>query len=246
MLQRILVPQGFKSLIKNDIRRAVDVRSDRILEIDPEGNVVWDWKAHEHLDLNSCGRRNCDKTVYTKNTHDWTHTNTAFPVPENRWYREGHQEFKPGNIVILPRNWSTAMIIDRDSKEVVWSYTGDYKGGLDGSHEAHMIAEGLPGAGNILIFDNGVKIHKKESYILEINPVTKDVVWVYDAGKDFHSLRRGAVQRLPNGNTLISEDLKGRCFEVTPTQEIVWSYEAEYGINRCYRYQGEIFVNEAA
>jgi len=31
-------------------------------------------------------------------------------------------------------------------------------------------------------------------------------------------------QRLPNGNTLITESTQGRIFEVTPENEIVWEY----------------------
>lgn len=239
ILKRTLVPSEKKEKITDPRRRKVDVRSDSLLEVDPNGNIVWSWHAHDHFNINECGRRNCLKKVYTQNTHDWTHTNTAFVIPENRWYRAGHTQFMPGNIMIIPRNWSMVMIIDRQSGAIVWQYAGDYKGGLDAPHEAQLIEEGFPGAGNVLIFDNGVKTHGKESYILEINPLTKKVVWVYDVGEKFHSLRRGAVQRLQNGNTLISEDLKGRCFEVTPQGQTVWLYQDEYGMNRCQRYQRE-------
>jgi len=34
----------------------------------------------------------------------------------------------------------------------------------------------------------------------------------------------GSCQRLPNGNTLITESNPGRAFEVTPDQKIVWEY----------------------
>ena len=38
----------------------------------------------------------------------------------------------------------------------------------------------------------------------------------------------GSVQRLPNGNTLISESEKGHVIEVTPDKEIVWEYWFPY------------------
>ena len=41
---------------------------------------------------------------------------------------------------------------------------------------------------------------------------------------DFFSKSRGSVQRLPNGNTLITESDKGYVFEVTPKKEIVWRF----------------------
>ena len=88
-----------------------------------------------------------------------------------------------------------------------------------------MIKKGLPGAGNILIFDNGSgSNHHLESYVLEVNPLSKEVVWVYDIGKDLFSKARGSVSRLPNGNTLISEDETARVLEVTSGKEVVWEF----------------------
>jgi len=45
------------------------------------------------------------------------------------------------------------------------------------------------------------------------------------------------VQRLGNGNTLITEAWHGRIFEVTPDKETVWEYVVPRGrANRAYRY----------
>ncbi|MCB0310286.1 MAG: aryl-sulfate sulfotransferase, partial [Bdellovibrionales bacterium] len=176
--------------ITDALRKSVPLRSDTMLEVDQNGDAIWQWHAHENLDVNSCGKRSCSKhkrKTTGERFEDWTHINTVSVLPENHWYREGHEEFKPGNIISIPRNHSRVMIIDRDTKKIVWHYDGDYKGGLGGGHEPHMIAEGLPGAGNLLIFDNGPGTHTNQSFALEINPVTKKVVWVYDAGSDFYS-----------------------------------------------------------
>ncbi len=40
----------------------------------------------------------------------------------------------------------------------------------------------------------------------------------------FFSELCGTCQRLPNGNTLITESTRGRAFEVTPDKEIVWEF----------------------
>ncbi len=213
-------------------RRLKDIRSDSIIEITPSGEIMWQWDAEDHLDLNSCGKPSCNE----ENPADWTHVNTISPLPQNRHFDGGDERFRPGNLLILLRNWWTAMILDRQTGQPVWEYTGDYKGGLSGGHEARMIEPGLPGAGNILIFDNGRKIHQGESYALEVNPQTNHTVWVYDDGKNFFSNSAGSLQRLPNGNTLISEDLSGRVFEVTPDKEIVWEYKGSHRIARAKRY----------
>lgn len=60
--------------------------------------------------------------------------------------------------------------------------------------------------------------------MLEIDPVTLDVVSSYTAGAQFFSSNISAMQRLPNGNTLITEGAGGCLFEVTSDRQIVWEY----------------------
>jgi hypothetical protein len=102
-----------------------------------------------------------------------------------------------------------------------------------------MIASDLPGAGNILIFDNGGSsgfgppspiapngsgvYARATSRIIEVDPVTFELVWSYD-GPNFYAMNISGVQRLPNGNTLITEGPSGRLFEVTTDGDIVWEY----------------------
>ena len=81
--------------------------------------------------------------------------------------------------------------------------------------------------------------------------VTYDIVWEYEK-KDgplfpryaedhrFYSDRISGAQRLPNGNTLICEGSRGRIFEVTPENTIVWEYiypgeNGDYENNDVYR-----------
>ena len=106
-----------------------------------------------------------------------------------------------------------------------------------------MIPKGLPGAGNILIFDNGgwagygapsrtskdgTKADLRDhSRIIELDPVTLKVVWEFDGSvwggmmsitsmSKFYSPLISSAQRLPNGNTLIDEGCSCRMFEVDP------------------------------
>ena len=39
-----------------------------------------------------------------------------------------------------------------------------------------------------------------------------------------YTLMGGCVDRLPNGNTLITETAKGHFLEVTPDKKVVWEY----------------------
>ena len=62
------------------------------------------------------------------------------------------------------------------------------------------------------------------SRVIEIEPPGGRIVWSYEGSprESFFSRWRGAAQRLPNGNTLITESEKGHVIEVTPQKEIVW------------------------
>ena len=82
---------------------------------------------------------------------------------------------------------------------------------------------------------NAVRDHSR---ILEIDPLTLEIVWQYtptEAGFPapldsyrFYSPYISSAQRLPNGNTLITEGADGRIFEVTREHELVWEYISPY------------------
>jgi len=203
-----------------------------LYEINLDGEIVWEWHAYNHIDLN----------LFSPATPegDWLHVNSVAPLPENRWYDAGDKRFKPGNIILNTRNINVVYIIDKETGEIVWEGTHTYKGGMAHCHEAEMIEKGLPGAGNIILFDNGLftrnRTHTGQSFIIEMNPVTLEIEWIYEtkgyANIKFFSKTMGTQKRLENGNTYIAEDNKGRLFQVKPDGEIVWEYVNRGGTTR--------------
>ncbi len=113
---------------------------------------------------------------------------------------------------------------------------------ISGQHDAQIIAEGLPGAGNLLVFDNQGEAgyprasvtYTGGSRVLEIDPVKKEIVWQYtgassgNPGWTFRSTHVSNARRLPNGNTFIDEGQIGRFFQVTREGDIVWEYLNPY------------------
>jgi hypothetical protein len=242
LICRQAVPEEYMKEVREPTWQNQTIYGDTILEVNKDCQLVWEWNSHGHLDLNHyriiaspgwhAGQKN--STIM-----DWTHINTVRVLTENKWYDAGDKRFRPGNVIISPRQLDTVYIIDYETKDIVWKYSGDYFGGLSGQHEPYMIEKGLPGAGNILIFDNGASPwkdlgHAGASYILEVNPVTKELEWVYDKWLQFHSTYTSSAQRLPNGNTLICESSSRRVFEVTPGGETVWEHISP--TPRSYRY----------
>jgi hypothetical protein len=244
LICREAVPASYLDGVRVPTWQHEQIYGDAILEVNRAGETVWDWHAYEHLDLNAyriLASPDWPPGPHNSTILDWTHINTVRPLPENRWYDAGDERFRPGNVIISPRQLDTVYIIDRETGRIVWSYSGDYFGGLSGQHEPYMVEKGLPGAGNILIFDNGASPwkdlgHAGASYVLEVNPVTKEVVWVYDKWLQFHATYTSSAQRLPNGNTLICESTSKRVFEVTADCETVWEYVTPRGTPRAYRY----------
>jgi len=242
LICREAVPEAWMTHVREPRFQGITIYGDAILEVDRKGSVVWEWHGYEHLDLNHyriLASPQWFAGPFNSTACDWMHTNTVQALPANHWHDAGDTRFRPGNVMISPRNLDTVYLIDRETGGVVWSYEGDYFGGLSGQHEPHMIPKGLPGAGNVLIFDNGASPwkdlgHAGRSYVLEVNPTTKELVWVYEDGEQFHSSYTSSCQRLPNGNTLICESAGRRVFEVTPQREIVWEH-VERG-SRAYRY----------
>lgn len=121
---------------------------------------------------------------------------------------------------------------------------------LFGQHDARWIPEHYPGAGNILIFNNGDS-RPKESYssIIEIRPPVdadghykikdgsgfgpESPVWEYTAPnkRSFFADFISGAHRMANGHTFICSGPQGHFFEVTPKGDIVWEYKNPFSGN---------------
>jgi len=251
------------------INKNVRLIDDAVYEVDlASGKIVWTWKAAEHLDEMGFdaaalkAMQNYDtKPRADGDGFDWFHQNCASYLGPNKWYERGDRRFHPDNIILDSREAGLLAIVDRGSGKIVWR-TGPYYrdaedkklGWIIGPHHTHMIPSGLPGEGNILLFDNGGQsgygppndnapngiavMRRAYSRVLEFDPITRDIVWEYAPnnaqkpgrkyGFDLYSPFISSAQRLPNGNTLITEGSDGRVIEVTPGQDVVWEYISPY------------------
>lgn len=114
---------------------------------------------------------------------------------------------------------------------------------LFAQHDAHWIPSGLPGAGNLLVFNNGparpdgnyssvdelvLPVDRQGRYHRSTGSAfgPEQPVWSHRAPRpvDFYSVLLSGAQRLPNGNTLICSGVNGTLFEVTPDHQIVWRF----------------------
>ena len=122
---------------------------------------------------------------------------------------------------------------------------------LDVVHSAYWVPAGLPGGGNLMMFNNNETSHASEIIELELplqsggtyarTPGTafapNSAAWSYEDGATFYSMHLGGVQRLPNGNTLIIESTdSGHMFEVMTDGSTVWEYQPSTEVARALRY----------
>ena len=200
--------------------------------------------------------------------YDWLHTNAIDYNPEL------------DQIMLSPRHFSELWIIDRSTtmEEARGHSGGD--GGMGGDllyrwgnprayghgtladqrlfwqHKTHWIPPGLPGAGNILLFNNGWEFEgdgRFYSSVDEFAPPAEGyrrapnspypalaLEWTYAAEtrSDFYAPITSGAQRLPNGNTLVVNGPAGTIFQATREGRIVWKYVAPLHM-RAHLRQGE-------
>lgn len=255
---------------------------DSIIEVQPSGalggTIVWEWHAWDHV------VQDYDSTTanygvvaehpelidlnYTLNPMaDWLHVNSV------------DYNAELDQIVVSVHNFSEIWVIDHSTTTAEaaghsggnsgmggdllyrWGNPQAYGAGTDADqqlflqHDAEWIEDGLVGAGNILIFNNGqgrpagdystieeieTPLNLDGSYALSKGAAYAPTapVWTYQAASpaDFYSPNISGQQRLPNGNTLICEGTSGYFFEITDAGETVWDYTASGHVFRVERY----------
>ena len=239
------------------------------------GEIVWQWSPWDHLiqdfdptkpnygaiadhpeliDINFLLETISE---HRRHRHDLMHSNSVDYNPEL------------DQIMLSPRHFSELWIIDRSATtEEARGHSGGnsgmggdllYRWGnpraygqgdasdqrLFWQHQTHWIPPGLPGAGNILVFNNGLEFPGYErgySSVDEIAPPADGyryrraddaayppnaLAWTYTAAPpaDFYAPSQSGAHRIPNGNTLIADTPAGAIYQVTPDGKIVWKYK---------------------
>ncbi len=239
-----------------------------IYEINSNGDVVWEWHVWDHLiqDFDS----NKENFGIVENHPEWVDLNFS-RGPGADWLHGNAIDYNPelDQILISPRFNSEVWIIDHSTTTAQaashsggnsgqggdllyrWGNPIAYGAGtandqqLYGSHDSQWIKSGLPGAGNIMVFNNGGTAYGRDGNYSTIDEFTPPVngynyditlggayaptstTWNYTASprENFYSSFISGVQRLENGHTFIDEGEDGLLFEITDAGETVWKYQ---------------------
>ena len=264
-----VVAAGFNpALLDNQISSQGYMLPDSIVEVQPTlpsgGTVVWEWHVWDHLIQDFNAAKNNYGTVASH--PELIDANGTGGRIVQFWNHMNCLDYNADldQIVMSVRGNSELWVIDHKTTTAQaaghtggrynkggdllyrWGNPAQYKTGTAASqvflqqHCTEWIDAGCPGAGNIIVFNNGIS--RGYSTIDEIVPPVdgsgaysltagsaygpSSYAWRYTAPNptDFYSAEISGAQRLPNGNTLICEGVKGNLFEVTQTGQMVWHY----------------------
>ena len=262
---------------------------DSIVEVRPiypdRAEIVWEWSIWDHLVQDyDPSKANYGNVSEHPELLDINYN--LRQTPGHDWLNSNGLDYNPDldQILFSVRNISEIWIIDHSTTIAEasghtggnggrggdllyrWGNPQAYRAGtfadqqLFWQHNPYWIPEGLPGAGNILIFNNGNEYLGRDrgySSVVEITPPASSYNYAMDDGAgsrygpaqsawtytsenppDFISRILSNAQRLPNGNTLVVSGQDGAIFEVTPAGKTVWRYVNPV-VQRGALYQGE-------
>ncbi len=261
--------------------KADEMWVDHIVEVQPGangGSIVWEWRAWDHLVQDEDpGADNYGVVADNPQLLDVNlGASQGGPPGGGDWLHINGVSYNPDRdeIVISSHFMDEIYVIDHSTTtaEAVghtggtrgkggdllyrWGSPSNYASGaavFDVAHCSWWVPSGIPGAGNILVFNNGSHAHA--SSIVEITPPYDGdgdyvmagaafgpaaATWTYSNGGSFFSEHLGGVQRLPSGNTFIVESTSGYFFEVDPGGSVVWSHQTSANeVARALRYEGD-------
>jgi hypothetical protein len=178
-----------------------------LIEAKRDGSFSADWTHVNAIDYNPA----LDQILLSSNYHSEIWIIDHSTTPQEAAGHSGGKYGKGGDILY---RWGNPENYDRGNAE---SRT------LFNQHDVQWIKPGLPGAGNILVFNNGDREKRRYSTVVEFaagvnedgsysaadgaayGPVAP--VWTYDPEppERFYSFFISGAQRLPNGNTLVDQ-----------------------------------------
>lgn len=204
---------------------------ERIIELDKNKNIVFNWNGLDHYTITDM-----DGVNITHQMIQFGHINSMSLDYD-------------GHLIISNRTFSEVTKINLETGEVIWRLGGKNSTflfindpvRLSWQHTARPV---LNQPNHYTIFDNGNTRTPPYSRVVEykIDMLNKSAekVWEYRPSPDRYTSAQGSAQRLTNGNTLIGwgrVDSK-LLTEVSPEKEIIFEING-IGASRVMRYEWE-------
>ena len=213
---------------------------DKLIEWDKDTKeVVWSWDVFDHFNMADYDQFGGTwYGAYQSLKYDWTHVNAViFDEDESAIY-------------ISTRHLSRITKINYPSGEIIWNMghqmpSGDVDMGTDIGFSFQHSLQKLEN-GNILTFDNGNLAQEfrgtdepvSRAIEITIDDNSAELIWSYELPADLFGFASGNVQKLGNGNVLVTTvGGGGTSIEVNTDGEVVWnvSYNLSLPSGAVYR-----------
>ena len=252
-----------------------EIWPEQIIEVQPTGpttgDIVWRWHLWDHIiqDVNPSipnygviaqhpEKIDINKGTIPQNNGDWIHVNALDYSPEldqivfssnslDEIFIINHgitTEEAAGEAGDFMYRWGNPSNYERKGTHVLWNV-----------HGVNWIDQGLQGAGNLLLFNNGnddnssdliefiPPIQADGTYEIVGNqpfaPIPGDYVFFYESN-DFHGDHLGGVYRLPNGNTIATNGPGQEIRELDAQGQVVWQHFLPFTVMRAVKYPVDI------
>lgn len=185
------------------------VVSESVIEVDPNGDVVWAWNSYEHLDTNNL--------IDNIGGNFWA---TVFPGSGSWLHANGMDVDLDGGIIVSMRKSDQLMKINPNDSSLIWTfgYNGDYSIAASDRFKVQHCPT-VTGGSRYLLFDNtgaDPLSRVSEFRLIDYQPRSAQQIWEYVLPSQFFSAIVSSAYRLPNGNTLIGAGVPGGIVEVDP------------------------------
>lgn len=217
-----------------------------------DGEIVWRWSTWDHVIQDSDSSITAtyvnnisdypdkvDLNYFANPSSDWTHINSVDYNPSTEEILVSVHGFN--EYWVIKHDNNSQGILRRVGNPKAYGGTGEQI--LFGQHDARWIDKGTPGAGNILVFNNGNgRTNGDYSSVDEFCDTDScklgELISSYSegVGGNFYADHISGAERLPNGNTLVCEGTEGRLFEVSEKGDVIWEYIYGGEIFRANRY----------
>jgi len=236
----------------------------KIIEIEPnedDATIVWEWNLWDHLiqDYNTnsdnYGTVDAHPRKFNANTNGYGFFGGSDILHLNAL------DYNPDldQVIMSSRNAQEIYIIDHsltteeaktEQGDFLWRWGNSEVYNENGSntqtlfrqHDVHWIKEGLPNAGKIMVFNNGLDRPGPDYTSIEIIEPPTDTdgnylfdslnnqflpmqsLYTYDVPSELFNRYEGSAMYLPNGNLFVASAVIGHMIEVNTQEEIVWEY----------------------
>ncbi|NNE55692.1 MAG: hypothetical protein HKN32_06705, partial [Flavobacteriales bacterium] len=213
----------------------ITVIQESLLEIDMDGNIVWEWHSLDHFDAyQATSSGGFFIPIMGADAINWMHCNSVYQDVD-------------GHYIVSFKNWDQGLKIHSSTGEIIWQLggeDGDINFALgDSFGDQHDINR--TNVGTYILFDNtGLdSISRMLEFSIDFYDLPVAInEWEWELPQDNHSHILGSAKRLSNQNRVCVSGVTGSIFEVSAGGEVQWHHRQNYWAYRTF-FVDQLFDN---